>query len=94
MQIIKLYRYVNADGSVSITPPKKDETDVEYQYRLIADEDKVLTDGTTVYNCIDTRDINVYSEIDEPIDDDSANIDVYQKATAFDYLTGRSAANE
>lgn len=33
-----LYRYENADGSISITPIKRNEGDEIYSYRLIADE--------------------------------------------------------
>ena len=33
-----LYRYENEDGSVSITPIKRNEGDTIHQYRLIADE--------------------------------------------------------
>lgn len=33
-----LYRYENADGSISITPNQRNEGDPIHQYRLIADE--------------------------------------------------------
>lgn len=33
-----LYRYENADGSISITPNKRNEGDAVHGYRLIADE--------------------------------------------------------
>ena len=33
-----LYRYENADGSISITPNKRNEGDEIHSYRLIADE--------------------------------------------------------
>lgn len=33
-----LYRYVNEDGSISITPNMRNEDDPIHQYRLIADE--------------------------------------------------------
>ena len=33
-----LYRYENADGSVSITPIQRNEGDTIHAYRLIADE--------------------------------------------------------
>lgn len=33
-----LYRYENADGSISITPNQRNEGDPIYKYRLIADE--------------------------------------------------------
>lgn len=33
-----LYRYENADDSITITPIQKNEGDLIHQYRLIADE--------------------------------------------------------
>ena len=33
-----LYRYENADGSITITPVQKNEGDTVHAYRLIADE--------------------------------------------------------
>ena len=35
-----------------------------------------------------------YTETDEPIDSGDESSEVEQKAAAFDYLTGRSTANE
>jgi hypothetical protein len=37
-----LYRYENADGSISITPIKRNESDTIHAYRLIADEGNEL----------------------------------------------------
>ena len=33
-----LYRYENADNSITITPIPRNEEDTIYQYRLVADE--------------------------------------------------------
>lgn len=54
--------------------------------RLTADEDKVLTDGTSEWNCVDVlpEDVDKWSEIDAPIVDD-------EDATEADYL---AALNE
>ena len=90
MKIIGLYRYTNSDGSISITPEKRAETDIEYQYRLIADEDKLITDGEKTFYCIDTANVEQFSEIDKPNDGEAVNVDVYQKAAAYDHLTGRT----
>ena len=37
-----LYRYENADGSITITPIQRDEGDIIHQYRLVADNDYEL----------------------------------------------------
>ena len=37
-----LYRYENADGSISITPNQRNEGDTVHAYRLIADEEYEL----------------------------------------------------
>ena len=66
MKIIGLYRCTNSDGSISITPEKRAKTDIENQYRLIADEGKVITDGKETYYCIDTHNVEQFTEI--PID--------------------------
>ena len=35
---VYLYRYFNEDGSISVGPIKRNETDEPYKYRIIADE--------------------------------------------------------
>ena len=37
-----LYRYENADGSISITPIQRNEGDTVHAYRLIADDEYEL----------------------------------------------------
>lgn len=66
MTIKNLYRYENTDGSISISPIQREETDTPYMYRVIADEGKVLTDGTNITPCTDTHTPEIYTEIDEP----------------------------
>ena len=62
-----------------------DGTEIDY-VRLIADEGKVLTDGTNEWNCVDVppEDVGKWREIDAPIVDD-------EDATEADYL---AALNE
>jgi hypothetical protein len=64
-----LYRYENADGSISITPIKRNESDTIHAYRLIADEGNELyyngeNQHTTV---IDVKVIDGWTQ--EPIED-------------------------
>ena len=53
MQKITLYRYIRADGGVTVSPVKPDG---EYTvlYRLIADEGQTITDGVHHVECVDT----------------------------------------
>lgn len=48
-----------------------DGTEIDYT-RLIADEGKVLTDGTSEWNCVDVlpKDVDKWSEIDTPVLED------------------------
>ena len=61
-----------------------DGTEIDY-VRLTADEGKVLTDGTSEWNCVDVlpEDVGKWSEIDAPSEDEDA--------TEADYL---AALNE
>ncbi len=52
MQIVNLYRY-EENGTVIITPNKRNETDTPSRARLIADENCTLTNGTTETEVID-----------------------------------------
>lgn len=62
-----------------------DGTEIDY-VRLTADEGKVLTDGTSEWNCVDVlpEDVDKWSEIDAPVLED-------EDATEADYL---AALNE
>lgn len=66
MTIKNLYKYENTDGSYSISPVRREEADEPYMFRAIADDGKVLTDGTNITPCIDTHTPEIYTEIDEP----------------------------
>ena len=52
MQIIDLYRYED-NGTVTITPNKRNETDTPSRARLVADEGAILTNGTTETEVVD-----------------------------------------
>lgn len=62
-----------------------DGTEIAY-VRLTADEGKMLTDGTSEWNCVDVlpEDVGKWSEIDAPTPED-------EDATEADYL---AALNE
>ena len=50
MKIVELYKYENDDGSISISPENRPGgINIEYKYRLIADEGKVITDGENTF---------------------------------------------
>ena len=66
MQTITLYRYTRPDGGVTISPTKPDAGDYGIKYRLIADEGKLLTDGTTVAGCVDVESPEGWTETDAP----------------------------
>lgn len=87
MQTITLYRYIRADGGITTSPVKPDGEYTE-MYRLIADEGKALTDGTTVTNCADVASPDGWTEIDAPDDEIGEMTEVAQKAAAYDILTG------
>lgn len=67
MQTITLYRYTRPDGGVTVSPIKPN---VEYteMVRLIADEGKILTDGTNTTTCTDVSSAESWTEIDAPKD--------------------------
>ena len=52
MTIVNLYRYQRADGGYTVSPVKP-EDGIEYvqRYRLIADDDKAITNGTIITSC-------------------------------------------
>ena len=52
MQKVNLYRY-EENGTVIITPNARAETDTPSRMRLIADENAILTNGTTETPAVD-----------------------------------------
>lgn len=70
MQKIELYRYVEVDNSITVTPNKRNDNDLIHKYRLIADEGKALTDGENIASVVDVSidDVGKWTEIDAPIE--------------------------
>ena len=62
-------------------------TEIAYA-RLIADEGKVLTDGTSEWNCVDVlpEDVDKWNEIDAPAPED----DEISDTEALNIITGGS----
>ena len=77
MQTIKLYRFIRPDGGVTVSTIKP-ETEYTELYRMVADEDMILTDGNTMTKCIDTDNHLAWSEI--PDVSDKASEEDYQDA--------------
>lgn len=65
MQIIPLYKYIRPDGGTTVTPTKP-ECEYTERYRLIADEDKVLVNGSVITACIDVSTIEDWTETEPP----------------------------
>ena len=70
MQQIELYRYVEQDGSITVTPNKRYDNDLIHKYRLIAEEEKTLFNGTDYAPVVDVikSDVDKWTETDIPID--------------------------
>ena len=67
MKIVKLYNYKRADGGTTVSLNKPDEeTAYTEMQRLIADEGKLLTDGTYITPCIDVYSAEGWTEIIDP----------------------------
>lgn len=65
MIVKKLYRYKRADGGVTISPIKPDNTDYEITHRLIADTGMELVRNDIHTICVDTDDIEDWIEIEK-----------------------------
>jgi hypothetical protein len=79
MQKVNLYRYEEND-TVIITPNRRNETDEPSRMRLIADENAILTDGTTETPARDVmlEDVDKWHEINAETE-----------ATESDYISAR-----
>lgn len=55
MQTTILYKYDRGDNKTTVSPIKPD-CDYTEMYRLVADTDSAITDGTTICECVDTDD--------------------------------------
>ena len=71
MQIIQLYRYARNGGGITVSPVKPDGEDYAMRYRLIADEEKAITNGTIVTTCIDVESADSWTEIAAPQGEDA-----------------------
>ena len=65
MKIVNLYRYIRPDGGTTNSINVPDIEDYTIRYRLIADNDKELTNGFDKTTCVDTDDYNDWYEIDK-----------------------------
>lgn len=63
MQAVNLYRYNRTDGGVTVSTVMPD-CEYTLRYRLIADEGKILTNGTETAKCVDTDTLDGWEEID------------------------------
>lgn len=70
MTIIQLYKY--KEGGATVVSPRDPGVAYEPMYRLIAEEGKELTDGTTVTTCIDVESTDGWREYDPNASDDYA----------------------
>lgn len=64
MIIKTLYRVMRSDGGIDITPNKPVNKDYSKTYRLISETGMALTDGNSIFICIDTDNIDKYHEIE------------------------------
>lgn len=67
MQIKPLYKYKRPDGGITVSPTKPEGIEFSEEFRLIADEGKLLTkDGENTPPCIDVDDVTGWQEVDDP----------------------------
>ena len=65
MYKIALYQFVRPDGGVTVSPVKPDGDYTEL-IRLVADEGMILTNGVDNTPCVDTHDVSIWSEVEDP----------------------------
>jgi hypothetical protein len=65
MQIITLYKYIRADGGITVSPVKP-ECEYTEMYRIFADEGKTLVKGDVVTTCADVESLDGWEEIEIP----------------------------
>ena len=73
MQKIILYRYTRTDGGMTNSPVKPD-CDYTVRYRLIADDGKILTNGTDTTYCVDVDRADCWTEIEIELELESHGI--------------------
>lgn len=62
MQKINLYRYLRPDGGVTVSPEKPEGAFTQLT-RLVAEEGRMLTDGTREADCVDTDCPEIWEEV-------------------------------
>ena len=62
MTIIQLYKY--QENGATVVSPRDPGVAYEPMYRLIAEEGKEITDGTTVTTCIDVESTEGWEDYD------------------------------
>ena len=66
MEIKILYRYTREDGGIT-TSPIKPNSEYTESYRLIANENKLITnDNINFYSSIDVQSVDGWYEVDKP----------------------------
>ena len=70
MTIIQLYKY--KEGGATVVSPRDPGVAYEPMYRLIAEEGKEITDGTTVTTCIDVESTEGWRDYEPDTPDDYA----------------------
>jgi hypothetical protein len=53
MRKVTLYKYIEKDNSITVTPLRRDKEDIPYKERLIADDGYILSNGINEIPCID-----------------------------------------
>lgn len=67
MQIKPLYKYKRPDGGITVSPTKPENTGFTEEFRLIADDGKLLTkDGINTTPCVDVESSEGWHEVDDP----------------------------
>ena len=93
MQKINLYRY-EISGVVKITPNAKNTNDEPSRMRLTADENCILTDGTTKTPAVDVMldEVDLWTEIEIPTENEATEADyisaLNEKDKIIDILSG------
>lgn len=70
MRVVNLYRYEREPGKITTSPVKPDDNiDYSIIYRLIADEDMAITNGSSIVECVDTNSLEDWADCKAPISD-------------------------
>lgn len=65
----KMYKYERAKGKFTVAFSVPSNKEYIEMYRLIAEEGKSITDGTELFDCVDTNTLEGYYEIETPIEE-------------------------